>query len=51
VLGGFALASGVPWGRIRPGCWPAFVIGLVLMSAGIAIRRWAVALLGQFFTS
>jgi protein-S-isoprenylcysteine O-methyltransferase Ste14 len=28
----------------------SFVVGLMLMIAGIAIRQWAVAVLGQFFT-
>jgi protein-S-isoprenylcysteine O-methyltransferase Ste14 len=30
--------------------WPPFVAGLVLMCVGIAIRQWAVATLGRFFT-
>ena len=30
--------------------WPAFVAGLVLMCAGIALRQWSVAVLGRFFT-
>jgi protein-S-isoprenylcysteine O-methyltransferase Ste14 len=30
--------------------WPLFVLGLVLMCVGIAIRQWAVATLGRFFT-
>jgi protein-S-isoprenylcysteine O-methyltransferase Ste14 len=30
--------------------WPLFVAGLVVMCAGIAVRQWAVATLGRFFT-
>ena len=48
--GGFALAAAVHGAAIAAGRWPIFVVGLVLMSAGIAIRQWAIALLGQFFT-
>ena len=50
VGGGFALAGGVHSAAIADGRWPLFVLGLVLMSAGIAIRQWAVVLLGRFFT-
>jgi protein-S-isoprenylcysteine O-methyltransferase Ste14 len=31
--------------------WPLFVFGLVLMSGGIALRQWAVNVLGAFFTT
>jgi protein-S-isoprenylcysteine O-methyltransferase Ste14 len=48
--GGFLLAGDVPAAGIAEGRWPLFVLGLVLMSAGIAIRQWAVASLGDFFT-
>ena len=48
--GGFALAGAVHAAAIAEGRWPLFILGLVLMSAGIAIRQWAVALLGRFFT-
>lgn len=50
LLGGFALAGGVHAAAIPGGRWPIFVVGLVLMGVGIAIRQWSVALLGQFFT-
>jgi protein-S-isoprenylcysteine O-methyltransferase Ste14 len=51
ALGGaFALALDVHRAAIADGRWPMFVAGLVLMSAGIAIRQSAVALLGRFFT-
>lgn len=33
-----------------PGRWPIFVLGLILMCVGIALRQWAIVLLGQFFT-
>jgi protein-S-isoprenylcysteine O-methyltransferase Ste14 len=51
MLGGFALAGDVHAAAICAGRWPVFVVGLFLMGAGIAIRQWAVALLGQFFTT
>jgi protein-S-isoprenylcysteine O-methyltransferase Ste14 len=48
--GGFALAGNVHAAAIADGRWPLFVVGLVLMTTGVAIRQWAVALLGRFFT-
>jgi protein-S-isoprenylcysteine O-methyltransferase Ste14 len=33
-----------------PGRWVPFVVGLVLMWLGIALREWAVLTLGRFFT-
>jgi protein-S-isoprenylcysteine O-methyltransferase Ste14 len=48
--GAFVLAGSVHAAAIADARWPLFVVGLVLMGAGIAIRQWAVALLGQFFT-
>ena len=50
VGGGFALAGGVHSAAISAGRWPIFVVGLVLVCAGIALRQWAIALLGEFFT-
>ncbi len=50
LLAAFALASGVHSAAIAGGRWPIFVVGLALMCAGIAIRQWAVAVLGEFFT-
>ena len=50
VAGGFLLAGKVPAAAIGEGRWPLFVVGMVLMCAGIAIRQWAVALLGDLFT-
>lgn len=51
LLGGFLFAAHVHRAAIPFARWPLFVIGLVLMTAGIAIRQWAVALLGRFFTT
>lgn len=48
--GGFELAGAEHGAAIADGRWLLFVVGLVLMSAGITIRQWAAALLGQFFT-
>jgi protein-S-isoprenylcysteine O-methyltransferase Ste14 len=30
--------------------WPLFVLGLVLMAAGVVVRQWAILTLGRFFT-
>jgi protein-S-isoprenylcysteine O-methyltransferase Ste14 len=49
VGGAFALARG-GHGAIAVARWAVFVAGLVLMLAGIALRQWAVAVLGRFFT-
>ncbi len=49
LAGAFVLAGTLPSAAI-PGRWPVFVLGLILMCAGIAIRQWAIVLLGQFFT-
>ena len=54
ALGGVALAillaRRVPDADVGAARWPLFVAGLVVMCAGIAIRQWAVATLGRFFT-
>lgn len=49
LVGGVKLASWHP-GQITAGAWPLFVVGLVLMAAGVCIRQWAVFVLGRFFT-
>jgi protein-S-isoprenylcysteine O-methyltransferase Ste14 len=49
-FGGFDLAHRVQSAAIADGRWALFVVGMVLMCAGIAIRQWAVALLGDLFT-
>lgn len=51
LVGGFTLAADVHAAAIPAGRWPIFVAGLALMAGGIAIRQWAVALLGDFFTT
>jgi protein-S-isoprenylcysteine O-methyltransferase Ste14 len=54
VVGGVAgacLAAGaMPSAAIPDVRWPIFVLGVALMCAGIALRQWAIVLLGQFFT-
>jgi protein-S-isoprenylcysteine O-methyltransferase Ste14 len=50
VGGAFLLASRVRGASIPDVRWPLLVAGLVLMVAGIAIRQWAVFVLGRFFT-
>ena len=50
VGGGCAAAGLVPSAAIPDARWPIFVLGLTLMCAGIALRQWAIVLLGQFFT-
>ena len=50
MLGGFALA-GVHGAAIRAARWPIFVVGVALMATGIAIRQWAILLLGKLFTT
>jgi protein-S-isoprenylcysteine O-methyltransferase Ste14 len=47
----FALAVDVHGATFREGRWLIFVVGIVLMAVGIAIRQWAVALLGGYFTT
>ena len=41
------LAGAQPWARIQPFHFQLFVAGLVLMWAGIALRLWAVLVLGR----
>jgi protein-S-isoprenylcysteine O-methyltransferase Ste14 len=48
--GAFALAANLQAAAIGDGRRLFFVAGLVLASAGIALRQWAVAVLGPFFT-
>ena len=50
LFGGFQLAEKVQSAAIPDERWPLFVVGMVLMCAGIAIRQWAVAVLGDLFT-
>jgi protein-S-isoprenylcysteine O-methyltransferase Ste14 len=48
---GFALASGVHGAAIGVARRPIFIAGLVLMAGGVALRQWAVLVLGRFFTT
>jgi len=50
VGGASLLARRLPSAALAGARWPLFVSGLVLMCIGIAIRQWAVATLGRFFT-
>jgi protein-S-isoprenylcysteine O-methyltransferase Ste14 len=50
LVGGFLLATHVLAAAIPDARWPIFGLGLVLMVCGIAIRQWAVWLLGRYFT-
>jgi protein-S-isoprenylcysteine O-methyltransferase Ste14 len=50
LAGAFALAGDVPSAAIQDGRRVVFVAGLALMCVGIAVRQWAVAVLGRFFT-
>ena len=50
VGGAVLLTRRLPGAALAGARWPLFVAGLVLMCAGIAIRQWAVATLGRFFT-
>ena len=38
--------GGAEWGR-----WPIFIVGLILMAAGIFVRQWSIFTLGRFFTA
>jgi len=50
VAAAFALAAGVQSAGIRTARCPVFLIGLAVIILGMALRRWAVLALGQFFT-
>jgi protein-S-isoprenylcysteine O-methyltransferase Ste14 len=50
VGGAFVLARNLLAAAIADWRWGFLVAGLVLMCAGIALRQWAVAVLGSFFT-
>lgn len=49
VLIAIRSAIGFP-AAATPGRWVPFVVGLVMMWLGIALRQWAVWTLGRFFT-
>jgi protein-S-isoprenylcysteine O-methyltransferase Ste14 len=50
LAGGIVLARHLHTLAITDARWPLFIAGLALMGAGVALRQWAVALLGPYFT-
>jgi protein-S-isoprenylcysteine O-methyltransferase Ste14 len=46
----FAIAGDDHATALHEARWPIFVVGLVLMLLGIALRQWSVFALGSFFT-
>ena len=50
VGGAVLLTRRLPGAALSGARWPLFVAGLVVMCSGIAVRQWAVATLGRFFT-
>lgn len=50
VVGAFAFAHDVRGAGISVARWPIFVIGLAIVMLGVALRQWAVRVLGKFFT-
>jgi protein-S-isoprenylcysteine O-methyltransferase Ste14 len=50
LVGGLVLAGTVHRAAFVVARWPVFIVGLILMIAGIAIRQWAILVLGHFFT-
>jgi protein-S-isoprenylcysteine O-methyltransferase Ste14 len=49
VYGGVLVANR-DLGVVSVGRWPLFVLGLLLMGTGIAVRWWSVVTLGRWFT-
>ena len=43
------IAGTQPWARIRPFQFQLYLAGVILMWAGMALRIWAVLVLGRFF--
>jgi protein-S-isoprenylcysteine O-methyltransferase Ste14 len=50
VFCGFFLPGHLRFAAIAEGRWALFVAGMVVACLGIALRQWAVALLGESFT-
>ena len=48
IVAGWFSATAPGWEI--PGSWPVFVVGVLLIWCGIALRQWAVLTLGRFFT-
>ncbi|HEY7018533.1 MAG TPA: isoprenylcysteine carboxylmethyltransferase family protein [Gaiellaceae bacterium] len=51
LLVAFLLAFDLRGASIADARWPVFVVGVVLMAVGIALRQWAILLLGPLFTT
>lgn len=50
VVAAFVIASDVRSASVGVAHWPLFVLGLVTVLLGIALRQWSVLALGTFFT-
>jgi protein-S-isoprenylcysteine O-methyltransferase Ste14 len=50
IVGAILVANRVTGAELSGARWPLFVAGLALMLAGIVLRQWAVAMLGDSFT-
>ncbi len=46
----FVLAQHVQSDGVGVARWPIFIVGLVVVGLGIALRQWSVLTLGKFFT-
>lgn len=50
LAGGFVVAAHVHGAAMGAARRPLFGVGLALMCAGIALRQWAISVLGRYFT-
>jgi protein-S-isoprenylcysteine O-methyltransferase Ste14 len=50
MVAAFFAASSLPAAAIQWARWSVYIVGLVLMWAGILLRQWAIRLLGRYFT-
>jgi protein-S-isoprenylcysteine O-methyltransferase Ste14 len=50
IAADFLLSFLLPQASITGGRWLAFVLGIALMSAGIALREYSISVLGKYFT-
>jgi len=46
----FVIAEHVHSTAVNVARWPIFVVGLIVVLAGVALRQWSVLSLGRFFT-
>jgi protein-S-isoprenylcysteine O-methyltransferase Ste14 len=51
IVAGFALARRAHAADVGDARFAVYILGLVLMGTGIAMRQWAVVVLGRFFTT